>query len=160
MRPEQLLPAPDSLKDLGMHSSLEFLIHQQSRDLEQKFFGGYLTEECEFTPIGEVLHEIEAIVEHFFVLEAEAFRDAIDGMFGPRCKKKVHVYSRVDEVEDALVLSHGRLLVGIIGGLLDQHAQLLQHFHLNQIKCISNMIRSGRRIIRHCCGCSFLINST
>lgn len=50
----------------------------------------------------------------------------------------VHVYSRVDEVKDALVLGHGRLLIGIIGGLLNKHAQLLQHFHLNQIKCISN----------------------
>lgn len=42
-----------------------------------------MTEERKLTSIGEVLHEIEAIVEDFFVLETEAFRDSIDGMLGP-----------------------------------------------------------------------------
>ena len=94
MRPEQLLPAPYSLKNLVVHSGLEFLIHQQPRDLEQKFLGRDLTEECKLTPVGEVLHEIEAIIEHLFVLEAEAFGDSIDGMFGPADNKSRYMSTR------------------------------------------------------------------
>lgn len=47
-----------------------------------------MTEQGELTSIGEVLHEIKAIVKYLFVLETESFRDPIDGMFRPTYSKR------------------------------------------------------------------------
>lgn len=33
--------------------------------------------------VGEILEEVEAVEEYFFVFDGESFGDCIDGMFGP-----------------------------------------------------------------------------
>jgi len=52
--------------------------------------------EGEFTVVGEVLKEVEAVEENFGVLHAESFGDGVEGVFG-------HVDSRVYQVQDFLV---------------------------------------------------------
>ena len=44
--------------------------------------------------------------------------------------EQIHVYSCVDDVENLLVVFDGGLLVGIVGRLLDQLAELLGEIHL------------------------------
>jgi hypothetical protein len=66
-----------------VHSGLDVLTHEQSGNLEQKLLGGDLAVECEFAAVGEVLEQIEAVVEYSLVLDAESLGDAVEGVLGP-----------------------------------------------------------------------------
>ena len=68
--------------------------------------------EGEFASVGEVLEEVKAEEEDFFILYAEALGDAIEGVLR-------HVHPRVDDVQDQLVFLDRWLHVGVVGRLLD-----------------------------------------
>jgi hypothetical protein len=70
------------LKYLGLHGPVDILCHEQSGYFEEKLFGGDLGVEGEFASVGEVLEEVKAEEEDFFILYAEALGDAIDGVLG------------------------------------------------------------------------------